>query len=298
MISRTEINRTYTVYKHTAPSGKVYIGITSQKPKERWQGGKNYKNKYFQSAIKKYGWENIKHEILYSGLTKEEAEQKERELIAFYKSTDRQFGYNILSGGNVSNGGWIPDEEYRKRVSERRKGHKMSAVEREHNQANWESRRKPVKQYDINGNYIATYESVTKAEKATGISNSNISACCKGNYNSTHGFIFKYANDNKDVCQYHGRQKGVCQYTLDGEYIKTYPKIVDAAEAVHTDRSLITSVCKFKSVSCAGYLWVYDTEPERILEKLIQYQMLPPMHRKRKRNDKKRIDTLEKGHTE
>lgn len=29
----------YTVYKHTTPSGKVYIGITGQKPERRWQNG-------------------------------------------------------------------------------------------------------------------------------------------------------------------------------------------------------------------------------------------------------------------
>ena len=52
----------YTVYKHTSPSGKVYIGVTSLRPKERWSGGAGYvKNKHFYRAIKKYGWENIKH---------------------------------------------------------------------------------------------------------------------------------------------------------------------------------------------------------------------------------------------
>lgn len=26
----------YSVYKHTAPNGKIYIGITSMKPENRW----------------------------------------------------------------------------------------------------------------------------------------------------------------------------------------------------------------------------------------------------------------------
>lgn len=34
----------YTVYKHTTPSGKVYIGITKQKPWQRWNNGNGYKN--------------------------------------------------------------------------------------------------------------------------------------------------------------------------------------------------------------------------------------------------------------
>ena len=59
----------YTVYKHTSPSGKVYIGITSIDPAKRWKQGYSH-NKHFSMAIKKYGWENIKSEIIASGLTK------------------------------------------------------------------------------------------------------------------------------------------------------------------------------------------------------------------------------------
>lgn len=29
----------WIVYKHTSPVGKVYIGITHQKPEKRWQKG-------------------------------------------------------------------------------------------------------------------------------------------------------------------------------------------------------------------------------------------------------------------
>lgn len=30
----------WTVYRHTSPSGKVYIGITSQNVERRWNSGK------------------------------------------------------------------------------------------------------------------------------------------------------------------------------------------------------------------------------------------------------------------
>ena len=91
----------YKVYKHMFPNGKVYIGITSLSVCGRWHNGQGYNNQYvMKRAIQKYGWENIKHEILFDNLTKEEAEQKEIELIAFYMSNQREFGYNIESGGN------------------------------------------------------------------------------------------------------------------------------------------------------------------------------------------------------
>ncbi len=87
---------------HTTPSGKVYIGMTSQNPEERWINGKGYKHQYFNRAIDKYGWDNIKHQILFSNLTKEQACEKEVELISFYDSTNPQKGYNISSGGENS----------------------------------------------------------------------------------------------------------------------------------------------------------------------------------------------------
>ena len=96
------MNISYKVYKHTAPNGKVYVGITKQNPEQRWRSGTGYKTQaLFYRAIEKYGWENIKHEILFDNLSKEQAEQKEIELIALFKSNVLEYGYNIDNGGNV-----------------------------------------------------------------------------------------------------------------------------------------------------------------------------------------------------
>lgn len=91
----------YKVYMHITPNGKKYIGITCQDLQIRWRNGEGYaKCPLFYKAVLKYGWENLKHEILFTGLTKAEAEQKEIELIKQYKSNNRNYGYNIENGGN------------------------------------------------------------------------------------------------------------------------------------------------------------------------------------------------------
>ena len=94
----------YTVYMHISPSNKRYIGITSQKAEKRWKNGKGYRNKYFVTAIEKYGWDNFQHIIIAKGLNKENAEWLEIELIKVWDTTNRDKGYNIVEGGNATNG--------------------------------------------------------------------------------------------------------------------------------------------------------------------------------------------------
>lgn len=91
--------RNWIVYKHTSPSGKVYIGITNQSPNKRWKNGMGYiSSPYFFGAIVKYGWVNIQHKILYSDLIEEEAKDIERDLIKIYK--EQNISYNITDGGD------------------------------------------------------------------------------------------------------------------------------------------------------------------------------------------------------
>lgn len=100
-MSQTEISNNYSVYRHIFPNGKCYIGITSQTLEKRFENGRGYKKcPKMHNAILKYGWNNIEHELLYSGLPKEEAEAKEIELIAFYGSVEN--GYNTDHGGNTT----------------------------------------------------------------------------------------------------------------------------------------------------------------------------------------------------
>ena len=91
----------YTVYMHTTPSGKRYVGVTKKEPNRRWESGSGYKTQMFGRAVNKYGWDNIHHEILLTGLTKEEAEEREQFFIALFRTRNRCFGYNCESGGNL-----------------------------------------------------------------------------------------------------------------------------------------------------------------------------------------------------
>ena len=88
----------FHVYIHTCPNGKRYVGLTRNKPEVRWQKGIGYLGSLFGNAIKKYGWSSIQHEVIDVD-TEEEMKYLERYLIAFYKTQDRRYGYNITAGG-------------------------------------------------------------------------------------------------------------------------------------------------------------------------------------------------------
>lgn len=124
------MEQNYTVYMHICPNGKKYIGITQIDPEKRWRRGSGYySNKHFYNAIKKYGWQNIKHEILFENLTKEQAEQKEIELISYYKSNQKNYGYNIENGGNYKG---KHSDIVKKKISESQRGKKNHNYNKPH----------------------------------------------------------------------------------------------------------------------------------------------------------------------
>ena len=97
-------NKNYTIYKHTTPDGKVYIGITCNKLNRRWQNGLDYKNnRDFTNAISFYGWENITHDVLAKELPASLAEKLEDFYIEKYNSRNPEFGYNRHAGGKLNN---------------------------------------------------------------------------------------------------------------------------------------------------------------------------------------------------
>lgn len=229
------MNEIYCVYKHTCPNGKVYIGITSKNPLNRWRNGHGYHNNpHFWNAIVKYGWDNIKHEILFDGLTEKEACEKETELIAQYKSNEKDYGYNRDSGGVCNK---RHSEETKQKIRNSLIGHEVSESTRKkqtsvyieafgekHSINEWskivgldaktiyariflydipietaltakqlrgEKIKKQVVQYNDDMTIMQRYESITDAEKTTGIR--HIGDCCKGKRKTAGGYLWKYA---------------------------------------------------------------------------------------------------------
>jgi hypothetical protein len=92
----------FTLYKATSPSGKVYVGYTNFRLKDRmgqhYDDARRGKKRPFYSALRKYG-NKVKWEIINIYYTKSYVQNRERHYISLYKANNLNHGYNATSGG-------------------------------------------------------------------------------------------------------------------------------------------------------------------------------------------------------
>ena len=201
----------YTVYKHTSPSGKVYIGITKRKPEYRWNKGKGYRKDQllFYRAIKKYGWDNFTHEILYTGLSEKDAKNIEISLIRQYKSLG--MSYNITDGGDggrgLHNKRKKMSDETKLKMSKSRKGllaGNKNPMYGRHETAPAYGRfgkehpaSKKVYQYDLLGNFIKEWDCLSEVQRHLNILVTYITACCNVRQKTAGDYIWKRQFDER-----------------------------------------------------------------------------------------------------
>lgn len=222
----------YYVYLHINKTNqKKYVGITKQKPEERWGvNGSNYKSSpYFYAAIKKYGWDHFEHVILFSNLTKKEACEKEKELIQKYNTQDKNYGYNIMEGGDApeipfeirqiiskalkgnTNGKGHPcSEEKKKKIRDAQKGRPLTnehkkqlslAAQNRHVVCSEEKKQILSENYPYKCKVYCletdtVYESVQECGRQLHLWPTNIVKVCKGIHHTTGGYHLEYYNDN------------------------------------------------------------------------------------------------------
>lgn len=176
-------------------NGKRYVGITSQIPERRWNNGKGYKaSTRFYNAIKKYGWHNFKHEILYTNLNEKEAINIETMLIKQWGLTNKNNGYNMTAGGETHVCiGRKHSEETKRKIGNSHRGYKPTQetlVKLKLSHLNKGGN--PVKMLS-GSTLIAVFVTAAEAQRATGISATHICACCRNERKTAGGYVWKYA---------------------------------------------------------------------------------------------------------
>ena len=231
----------YCVYCHTAPSNRKYVGISCD-PQKRWNEGRGYSNNYiFYRAIKKYGWENIKHEILFDGLSLEDAKEIEETLIAEWQLTNRQYGYN-LTGKKCG----ISEETFR-RMSDAHKGNNRCAG-RTLSDKSRKKISKSLKQFysapEHRGMLSRRHSEETKEKLRSRTFSQETRAKMSANHRDVSG------TKNPSA-------RPIVQLALSGEIINEFPFAKLAAKELGLDLSSIIKCCRGKGKTCGGYRWAY-----------------------------------------
>ena len=241
-------NRNYIVYVHKNKlNGKMYFGITRQNIEDRWRkNGKGYLyscDTVFGRAVKKYGWDNFTHKILYRNFTEEEAVWKERFLIKIfhtYVHDPKCNGYNMTLGGEGTTGSKHSAETRRKMsmAQKARTNYPSPSVEtRKKLSLALKGRPSPNKGKRLSEDTKYKMTEARKGQKRTE--------------------AFKKAasermSNGKSVCC-----KAVVQFDLKGNQVNEFYSLTHAAETVKGDRSSIARCCKGKQATSKGYRWEY-----------------------------------------
>lgn len=226
------------VYKITnLITNKNYIGVSVHIEQRQEEHKKGKGNKELFKDFIFYGLINFSFEIIEE-CSKEKFNEREPYQIKYYNAYTN--GYNKNPGGIEGN---------------------LQAIE---------VTKKEIYCYDLNGNFIKKYDSLSDAERELKISNSNISRAAK-----TNGRTLQYQqryNYEEKILPYKrkcftGRQtqgniiKKVKQYDKNFNYIATYDSITLAAEKTGANATCIGEICKTKGLgkrkTSGGYIQRY-----------------------------------------
>lgn len=281
-------DKQWSVYVHTFPNGKKYVGITSQNPRLRWRlDGSGYKNQpYVSNAIEKYGWQNIQHEIVLETRDQNEAFKMEQELIAQNRTNEKVFGYNLSSGGEAGSFGVKWTEERKKRYRENHSGvnHprfgkkfskeqierlKKSRNMRETSPLSIEAQNRSAKSMRRRVICVETgeeFDSMHAAADKYHVSAGAISvACAQYPVRTSAGYHWKekekeYGDVQVDYLEKYNtkRKKPVMCEELGAKY----QSISRAARETGIDARHISRCCRLTRKTAGGYHWSYINEDE------------------------------------
>lgn len=108
-------------------NGKRYVCKTND-PERRWRDHRELNasragGMFIHQAIRKYGPENFRFDVVAECRSEDEAFETEHKLIVEWRTNDRENGYNLNEGGR---GGCNPSELVRQKIGAKHRGKKIS----------------------------------------------------------------------------------------------------------------------------------------------------------------------------
>lgn len=276
------------IYKITNDiNDKKYIGLTSGTVDARWD--KHCRNAYsgvdyaIYRAMRAYGIEHFSVSIIEEELDFQVLCEREQYWINFYDTYNK--GYNETLGGE-GNRKYTLETLYalwdsglavgqiaeqlgcnRSTVYSSLLAYSEYTLEESISRRNDSLKKRPV-QFDINGRYVATFNSEEEACLAVGASTGSVGLCCNSDKHCTvKGYIWLWESDIEQISDViddlrKNRRRStpdmqaVAQIDSTGNIIAIFENAKEAALAFGKARDThIGDCCRGKRSTCFGFSW-------------------------------------------
>lgn len=264
--------------------GYIGCGVSKKDRKNKVKG--------FPKAVKKYGYENFRRETLFifpdTEEGKKQAYEKEAEIVTidFVKRIDT---YNLSVGGKV------PQYEHSREIAQYTLEGKFiriwDSIQEAEQKLNLNSiianlrgktkycgnfqwkyyngdtnnispvikKEKSVYQFDLQGNLLKCWKSISEASRQFPNSNSarvSISEVCLNRRNQAFGYFWSFKN--KFELKLNKNFVPVAKYNDQGKFLESYSSITEAAKlnGIKTSANIIAAI-KGTQKRCGGFRWRY-----------------------------------------
>jgi hypothetical protein len=191
------------IYKYTSPSGKVYIGQTKNE-RQRKYAHKSHAERgtktAFCNAIRKYGFKNLKYEVIVRDVPDYMVNAFEKYWVHYYNSYHGA-GYNLEEGGGNS----PVKQETKDKISKKLKGTKQSDTTKYKRNTKLKNQKRTEEQKETYRKCQSrrykrvlcvdtgkVYESIASAQRDFGVKKSHIGDVCVGKRNKALNHTWKF----------------------------------------------------------------------------------------------------------
>lgn len=244
------------IYKITSPSGRIYIGktVNLKSRLSSYKTSPSKQQKLIYRSLLKYGYDNHGITVVKEGLMSSELLSKyEIYFIKKFNSyfyNNKKLGLNLTTGGEGVPGGKLSRKSIEKmiltkkntpptikelnlriKLREMRLGKKL-IKNKEWLTNNGMSRRVPILQYDLDGNFIKEWNGAIEAEVKSGFSRKGVLNSLKKKCISAYGYIWRYKDDKSELPKIKNKFKGKTRRVINIETGGVYDSLKEAAHSI------------------------------------------------------------------